>query len=324
VTLDTLILKSLRESETVSGSDLAEQAGVSRAAIWARIKALRLVGYEIDANPHQGYRLTAAPDGLHADDLLARLKPVKTIGREIRVFNKTASTNDIVEKIARDGAPEGVVVFAETQTRGRGRMGRRWVSPAKKGLWFSILLRPNLRTESATQITVSTATALARAISSVIDRKVEIKWPNDLLIDGKKIAGILTEMSAELDGIKYLVVGIGVDVNLSASELPPELLGIATSLRMVAGKKIDRPALAARMLEELDHDYSRIVAGQFRELAEEWENQCVTLGKNVSISIGDQRISGRAESLDVDGSLMVRTSHGRLERIIGGDVVVEK
>lgn len=324
MSLDTQILKALHEAETVSGSELAEQAGVSRAAIWARIEELRGIGYEIDANPHQGYRLNATPDALHADDLLARIAPVRTIGRDIRVFNETASTNDVIEKVARDGAPEGVVVFAESQTRGRGRMGRKWMSPPQKGLWFSVLLRPELRPESATQITVAMATGLARAIASVIGTAPEIKWPNDLLIGGRKIAGILTEMSAEMDRIKYVIVGIGLDVNLSKAELPAELREVATSLRIAAGRPVDRPKLAASLLEELDRDYARVINGQFQQVAEEWEEQCVTLGKNVSISIGNRKVSGRAESIDPDGSLMVRTSHGRLERILGGDVILEK
>lgn len=324
MSLDTIILKALRESETVSGSDLAEQAGVSRAAIWARIEELRSVGYAIDANPHQGYRLTGTPDALHGDDLSARLSPTRVIGREVQVFRQTASTNDVVDKLARDGATEGVVVFAESQTRGRGRMGRRWESPAGKGLWFSLLLRPVMRPEAATQVTVAVVTGLARAITRQTGIEPQIKWPNDLLIDGRKVAGILTEMNAELDRVKHIVVGIGVDVNLKQSELPAELQDIATSLRIASGKPVDRPALAAAILDELDRDYARVVGGEFRQVAEEWEGQCVTLGHDVSISVGGREIRGRAEALAPDGSLMVRTAHGRLERILGGDVILEK
>ena len=165
MTTDTKILSALRANpDGVSGAQLAEQLGISRAAVWARIEELRRVGYEIEAGPHFGYRLVSSPDALHADDLLARLGPTQVIGRDIQVFEQTTSTNDMMEKLARDGVKEGVVVFAESQTHGRGRLGRKWISPAHKGLWFSILLRPQLRPQEATQLTVASATALRRAI----------------------------------------------------------------------------------------------------------------------------------------------------------------
>src|SRR4029079_7934207 len=145
-------------------------------------------------SPHQGYQLVAVPDVLHADDLLSLVHGNKIVGRDIRVFEETGSTNDVIEKLARDGVKEGVVVFAESQTQGRGRLGRKWMSPAHKGLWFSVLLRPDLRPQQATQLTVAAATALARGIRNETGLQPEIKWPNDLLIRGKKVAGILTEL----------------------------------------------------------------------------------------------------------------------------------
>src|SRR5436309_3702377 len=168
MTTDAQILSALRspENDGVSGAELSQQLGVSRAAIWARIEELRRLGYDIEASPHLGYRLLSAPDVLHADDLLARLGKTKIIGRDIRVFERTTSTNDVIEKLARDGVKEGVVVFAEAQTKGRGRLGRKWMSPSGKGLWFSILLRPDLAPQAATQLTVVAATALFRAIRS--------------------------------------------------------------------------------------------------------------------------------------------------------------
>src|SRR5436190_12012008 len=196
MTLDAQILHALRGATdgAVSGAKLSDAIGVSRAAVWARIEELRSLGYEIEATPHLGYRLINSPDVLHADDLIARLGKTKVIGRDIRVFHETTSTNDVVEKLARDGVKEGVVVFAESQTKGRGRLGRKWLSPAKKGLWFSVLLRPDLRPHETTRLTVASATALRRAIASQTGLEAEIKWPNDILLGGKKVAGILTEM----------------------------------------------------------------------------------------------------------------------------------
>ncbi len=325
MTTDTKILSALRaHPDGVSGTDLAEQLRISRAAIWAHIEELRGLGYDIEAGPHLGYRLVSVPDVLHADDLLARLYQTKIIGRDIRVFEQTTSTNDVVEKLARDGVKEGVVVFAESQTKGRGRLGRKWISPAYKGLWFSILLRPDLRPQETTQLTVVAGTALCRAIRSETGLKPEIKWPNDILVSGKKVAGVLTELSAELDRVKHVILGIGVDVNLGAGEFPAELRKQATSLKIEAGRAISRAELAMAILQELDSDYHRVCAGQFAEVADEWEAHCKTIGRNVTIQIGSRRVHGRAESLSGSGELLLRTEHGHLERISGGDVTLEK
>ena len=326
MSLDAQILKALRTAGggAVSGAELSQELGVSRAAIWARVEELRALGYDISAGPHLGYRLVSAPDVLHADDLLVRLGPTKVIGRDIRVFQETTSTNDVIEKLARDGVTEGVVVLAESQTKGRGRLGRNWVSPPKQGLWFSVLLRPVLRPQEATQLTVASAIALRRAIELQTGLIPRIKWPNDILLNGRKVAGILTELNAELDRIKYVILGIGVDVNQTQADFPPELRGAATSLRAELGRPVDRAELAVAIFRELDQDYARIAAGQFAALADEWEKHCGTIGQDVRIQVGGRQIRGRAESLNDDGALMLRTEHGRLERITGGDVTVEK
>jgi BirA family transcriptional regulator, biotin operon repressor / biotin---[acetyl-CoA-carboxylase] ligase len=325
MTTDAKILSALRKNpDGISGSELAEQLRISRAAIWARIEELRKIGYDIEAGPHRGYRLVDEPDTLLADDLLSRLGKTRVIGRDIQVFEQTTSTNDVIERLARDGVREGVVVFAESQTKGRGRLGRKWISPARKGLWFSILLRPNLRPQETTQLTVASATALRRAIVSQTNLPMEIKWPNDILINGKKVAGILTEMSAELDRVRHVIPGIGIDVNQDAGEFPPELRKIATSLKIESGESLSRAALAVEILQELDKDYARVSTGKFSEIADEWVEHCGTIGKDVTVQIGDRKIRGCAESLDDDGALILRTEHGRLQRITGGDVTIEK
>jgi BirA family transcriptional regulator, biotin operon repressor / biotin---[acetyl-CoA-carboxylase] ligase len=323
MTTDAKILSALRANpDGVSGADFAEQLAISRAAVWARIDDLRKAGYEIEAGPHFGYRLVHSPDALHADDLLARLGETKVIGHDTRVFEETTSTNDVIEKLARDGVKEGAVVFAESQTKGRGRLGRKWMSPTHKGLWFSVLLRPKLTPQETTQLTVASATALRRAIKNVTGLAADIKWPNDLLIGGKKVVGILTEMSAEVDRVRHVILGIGVDVN--QTDFPPELRAIATSLKAEAGEEISRAELAVEILRELDFDYARICAGKFAAVADEWEAGCATIGKNVSVQMGTRLIRGCAEALDDDGALLVRTEHGHLERVIGGDVTLEK
>jgi len=324
MTLDAAILSALRAADWVSGAELSHRLDVTRAAIWARVEDLRNLGYEIEASPHSGYRLLASPDCLHADDLLARTGPVRIVGREIKVFQETSSTSDVLEKLARDGVREGLVVFAESQTRGRGRLGRPWISPRGRGIWLSVLLRPTLRPQAATRLTVAAAAALARAFRREIPLRPEIKWPNDLMIHGRKVAGVLTELSGELDSVRHVSLGIGINANLTREDFPPALRESATSLRLALGRPVDRAALAATLLQELDRAYACISDDRFTTLADEWSEHCTTLGRHVSVLTGNRRIVGLAESLDSEGALLVRTDFGRLERIVGGDVSLEK
>jgi BirA family transcriptional regulator, biotin operon repressor / biotin---[acetyl-CoA-carboxylase] ligase len=325
MTADAKILAALRgEVSGVSGSELARHLGMTRAGVWRHIEELRALGYDIEASPHLGYRLLAAPDALHADDLSSRLGKTRVVGREVQVFQETTSTNDVAARLARGGAAEGAVVFAESQTKGRGRLGRTWISPAGKGLWFTVLLRPDIPPQETTQLTVAAATALARAVTQQTGLVPDIKWPNDILIRGRKIAGILTEMSAELDKVQEVLLGIGMNVNHESGDFPDALRKTATSLRIETGQKINRAELAVAILRELDRDYLMVVEGRFQRLAEQWEERCTTLGCQVAIRLGDRVIRGRAESLDDDGALLVRGTHGHLERIVGGDVTVEK
>lgn len=323
-TTDLKILRALRSGAArwVSGTELASELGLTRAAIWARIRELRARGYAIAASPRRGYCLESSPDLLMPDDLLARLGATGVIGREIQVFREIRSTNDLVERLAVDGVREGVVVFAEAQTQGRGRLGRRWVSPAGRGLWFSVLLRPALLPGEMTRLTILAANAVARVLPGFGGSPVEIKWPNDILVRGRKVAGILTEVQAELDRVRHAILGIGINVNLEASDFPPELRSTATSLRMESGGVVDRAALAVAVLRALDEDYRKLREGRFGRLAEEWAGRCSTLGREVTIRVGQRVIVGRAESLEESGALRVRTEHGRLEAVIGGEVTL--
>ncbi|MBT5704849.1 biotin--[acetyl-CoA-carboxylase] ligase [Verrucomicrobia bacterium] len=326
MTRDTKILRELyRVAERgISGAALAERMGVSRAAIWSRIDELRKVGFEIDASPHLGYRLVSSPDRLFGDDLMARLPEGIVIGRQIQVFKETASTNEIAERLGRDGVEEGAVVLSEFQSKGRGRLGRTWFSPGGKGILMSVLLRPALRPPEVTRLTIIGATAAVRAIERCTTVRPSIKWPNDVMMGSRKLAGILTEMNAEPDRVRYVVVGIGLNVNQSREDFPPELDGISGSLNLEAGTLVDRPALAAAMIEELDRDYHRVMNGGFTEVAAEWQSKCGTLGCEVSVQFGDSVVKGLAEAIDEDGALLVRTEGGVIQRITGGDVSLTK
>jgi len=319
------ILAALRKSNHgVSGTDLCGLMGVSRTAIWSHINNLRESGFEIIASPHRGYELISSPSKIVAEDLESRVQEKQLIGKRIRVMEATTSTNDEAIKYASSQEPEGLVVLSESQTLGRGRMGRKWSSPKGKGLWFSVLLRPSLTANECTKLTIAAAVSLRRAINQITGATPDIKWPNDLLVKGRKVAGILTEMQAELDCVKYVIIGVGVNVNQSGDEFPEQLREIAASLKIITGVPINRTALAEEIFREMDKDYKRIAQGRFEEIAQEWAINCGSLNANVDIQTGHRRITGRAESLDEVGALLVRTEHGRIERVTGGDVTIAK
>ena len=233
MSLDAQLLAAFRAADDgyITAPELSHRLGVARATVGRHIEELRSLGYDIQHQPSLGYRLASSPDILFAEDIQHRLGKT-VIGRQVLVYEKTASTNDLVEKLALDGAAEGVVVFAESQTRGRGRMGRSWASPRGKGLWFSTLLRPKLPLSSVARLTIAASVAIARAIREQTGLVAEIKWPNDVFVAGRKCAGILAELRTEMDAIKFVILGIGLDVNCDAADFPPEVRRIATSLKM--------------------------------------------------------------------------------------------
>lgn len=327
---DAQLLAAFRAADDgfTTASDLSQRLGVSRATVSRHIEELRSLGYDIQHQPSFGYRLAASPDILLAEDIQHRLGKT-VIGRQVLVYERTASTNDIVEKLALDGAAEGVVVFAESQTRGRGRMGRSWASPRGKGLWFSVLLRPKLPMSLLARLTIAASVAIARAIREQARLAAEIKWPNDIFIAGRKCAGILAEARAEMDAIKFVILGIGLDVNCEDGDFPSEVSPVATSLKMELAKQEREPVLrgdlAVALLRELDRA-CRLASddGGFDEIRREWGGLSATLGRRVALHIGPHRLEGHAQALDEDGALVVRCDNGRIERAISGDVMMEK
>jgi BirA family biotin operon repressor/biotin-[acetyl-CoA-carboxylase] ligase len=320
----TAILEAFYQAsgQFVRADDIKGRLKLSAAAMAVEVADLEKLGYNIESHPHFGYRLLGTPDRLTADDIKARLK-TSVIGAEILVFEETASTNDVVEHLAKSGAREGLVVFAESQTKGRGRHGRAWASPRGKGLWFSVLLRPALPPSAASRITIAASVAVARAIRQSCGVNARIKWPNDVIVDGRKLAGILTELHTEADEILLAILGIGINVNCQREDFPDTMTGIATSLELEAGQAQDRVALAARVLAGLDECY-RLALEDFESIADEWAQLSTTLGKQVVVTMGQRRIEGCAQALDGDGALLLRKDDGRVERILGGDVVVER
>jgi BirA family biotin operon repressor/biotin-[acetyl-CoA-carboxylase] ligase len=320
-TLDSRLLHSLREATVhLPAGDLAEKLVVPAAAIRTQIAELRAAGFEIEDRPALGFRLLAAPDRLIADDLAARLDGCALV-REIVVFAETGSTNDLALQRGREGANAGLIIFAERQNAGRGRFGRRWESASHRGLWFSLLVRPALPLARWSRLTTWAAVAVAAAIERSAGQRAAIKWPNDVFLGGKKVAGMLIESGTDAAGQPFAVVGIGVNVNHEPGDFPPELAERATSLRIVAGRSIDRPELATGVLRELDARLPQ-VADAFADLVGEAAARSLLLGRWVQLRSGTALHEGLAESLDENGQLLVRAGDGSAECFVAGEVTV--
>lgn len=322
---DEAILRTLLAAggQAVAPLDLAARASLNRKELDEHLDALRRCGFDIEQHPALGVRLVELPEHLVPEDIGARLPPERVLGRPIMVFAETASTNDVAARLAKQDVEEGTVVFAESQTAGRGRHGRAWVSPAGKGLWFTLLLRPKLPPSSASRLTVMAGVAVATALRRATGLPLRIKWPNDVLCRGKKLAGILTELGIEEERLVHALVGVGVDVNLDAGDFPQELQNMATSLKLEAGRSFSRAALAAEILGEFEKGIARLGDDQFVGIAEEWVALDDTLGRQVTIEGPGGRRRGHASGIDPDGALLLRLDGGRIERVLGGEVTLE-
>jgi BirA family biotin operon repressor/biotin-[acetyl-CoA-carboxylase] ligase len=312
------VLQALRRApQPLSGEVLAAQLGLSRAAVWKRINRLKALGYAIEGSPRRGYLLLAATEKLLPEEITLGLRTHRLLG-PVHHFDALASTNDLAKELAIRGAPEGTLVVAESQTRGRGRLGRQWDSPPGTGLYVSLLLRPELPPTEMPQITLTTAVAVARAVSRVTGLTPGIKWPNDLLLNGKKLGGILTEMETESDQIRYLVVGLGLNVNNPA--FPEELAAIATSLALATGRSYSRVRLLQAWLEEFEELYGRFLAQEFAGILDEWRRLAVTLGQRVTVRQGPRTICGLALEVAPDGALLLETDSGVVVRVTSGEI----
>ncbi|SFM18341.1 biotin--[acetyl-CoA-carboxylase] ligase [Pelosinus propionicus] len=319
----TSILNMLRNypNEYLSGEEISRQLAVSRTAIWKHIQTLKQGGYEIEAHPRRGYRLKSVPDFLLPDEIRDQLQ-TKTLGQqEIFYFEKIESTNNEAKKQANLGCHEGAIVLAEMQNGGRGRISRSWFSPAGKGIWLSVVLKPPFHPYDAPKCTLLAAVAVTKAIRSITQVQCGIKWPNDILYEGKKIVGILTEMNAEMDAINHVVIGMGINVNISQEEFPLDIRETATSLSAAAHKPIPRLPLLQEILSALEKEYHKVIQYGFVEMLDEWRELSVTLGQTVDIIGVSQKSSGLAVDIDKDGALLVEIE-GRIEKIIAGDVSI--
>ena len=301
----------------ISGEALATRLGLSRAAVWKRVNRLKEMGYEISGSPSQGYRLLKVPDKLFPQEITQGLK-ARYLRGPIHYFAVLPSTNDLAKELGAQGAPEGTLVVAEGQSRGRGRLGRSWESPAGLGLYVSLLLRPPLPPTEMPALTLTAAVAAVRALSRAAGVAPGIKWPNDLLLGGRKLGGILTEMETEADRIRHLVVGLGLNINNRS--FPPELDAIATSLAREQGRPFPRLPILRAWLEEFEELYGRFLARQFSGILEEWRGYAVTLKKAVQVRQGDEIIQGLALDVAPDGALLVQIESGEVLRVTSGEI----
>jgi BirA family transcriptional regulator, biotin operon repressor / biotin---[acetyl-CoA-carboxylase] ligase len=321
---DTTILRLFREAGSgfVSGELISRELKVSRTAVWKHITGLRGAGYVIEAVPSRGYHLLSSPDILSVEEVRGKLSTIR-IGRRLVCLPETTSTNADAFRLAEGGAEEGTTVIADAQSGGKGRRGRVWSSPSGVNLYCSVVLRPEIMPHEAPQLTFLSAVAVARAIEGTTALKPEIKWPNDVLIDGRKVAGLLNEMSAETDGINFVILGIGVNLNMTRAQFPDDLRTPATSLLQEQGLPVNRARFAAAMLGELDRLYTDFLQHGFGPVREEWQLRCCANGREVVVTEGGlEAARGKFQGIDGDGALLLQSSDGAVERILSGDVRV--
>jgi BirA family biotin operon repressor/biotin-[acetyl-CoA-carboxylase] ligase len=303
----------------LSGAELARRLGCSRAAVWKQVTALRRAGYEILGTPSAGYVLGAGvPDRLGPTELAPYLRGG---WRRVEWRAEIDSTQHLARDLARAGAPEGTVVVAESQTGGRGRLGRQWHSPPGVNLYCSLVLRPSVPLAVVPCLALVAGLAVVDALGEVASLRASLKWPNDVLVGGRKVAGILTELEAEVERVHHVIAGIGVNLNGGADAFPPELAAKATSVRLASGTAVNRAAFTAGLLAALEARYRRFLADGFTAMRSEWEAHSSLTGKEVRVTAPEGEVTGRVLGIDDDGSLRLAGPRGEL-RVVGGEVTV--
>jgi BirA family biotin operon repressor/biotin-[acetyl-CoA-carboxylase] ligase len=300
------ILKALRErGDYVSGETLSKELNTSRVSVWKHIHSLEEDGYVVQASP-RGYRLISSPD---------LLIPYEFTGLEQRIhyFREIGSTMDAARKLAEGGAEQGTIVVAESQSHGRGRLSKEWLSP-EGGIYFTVILRPKISPAYAPRMSLMASVAVASAIRRLLGLKAELKWPNDVLVGGKKVCGILAEMNAELDAVNFINLGIGINANTSISQQEEK----ASSLKELVGKEVSRKEFFTSVLVELEERQGLLTT---TDLVEEWKSLSATLGRDVRILAPGEEITGKAVDIESSGALMIRAKDGSLRSAIAGDCI---
>ncbi|MHB9154266.1 MAG: biotin--[acetyl-CoA-carboxylase] ligase [Endomicrobiales bacterium] len=313
------LLEILSSEKHVSGEEIARKLGVSRAAVHKQIQKLRAAGYGVAGERKRGYMLVSRTDALLAQEIEHYLRLRGCSRYRIVCHPSAASTQTIAKDLANRGEEEGAVVVAEEQTNGYGRLGREWVS-GKGGVWFSLLLRPPIEPERIAQITFVASLAVCNALEKNRRLDARIKWPNDILVSGRKLSGILTEISAEVGKCNWVVIGIGINAN---NDLPRTLCGAAT-LSSLSGEAVNRPALLADVLAEFGGLYDGFVARGFKDFEKEYNRRSLLPGRFVRVNSADRVYFGTAEKIDGDGYLWLTLRGGARKKVVAGDVTVLK
>lgn len=319
--MKTRILKELREAgDYVSGQELCNKLGVSRTAVWKHIKNLREEGYEIDSVTNKGYRLTACPDILSVDAVSSSLH-TRWLGKELKYYDSLDSTNLEIRRLAETGAVHGTTVICEEQTMGKGRRGRSWLGEAGCGIWMSFLLHPDIAAEHTSMLTILTALAVEAAIYETTGIQSQIKWPNDIIVNGKKVCGILTEMSMQMDEVNYVVVGLGINVNIR--EFPDDLKEKATSLQIESGTMFNRAPLAAKVLEYFEKYYEEFLKTEdLSKFADHYNQLLVHMNQKIKVTRGSKEEIFLSRGINHQGELMVEDDFGRKQMVLSGEVSV--
>jgi len=320
--IDRLLLAAFlaHSSDFLSGEELSTALHVSRTTVWKRIGLLKEHGFTFESAPSRGYRLVGSPDFLHPAAVAAGMS-TRRLGGAIVTLAETGSTNAVAARLGEEGAAEGMVVLAESQLKGKGRLGRTWTSPHGVNLYCSVLLRPRIPPSSAPQLTLLSAVAVARAIINCTRLTPVIKWPNDILVNGNKVAGLLNEMTAETDRVATVVLGIGVNLNMLRDQFPEELRHPASSLLLEGGAQVDRVHFTRSLLESLDGLYDRYLSGGYPEIREEWISWCGIIDRRVRVSdSATPEREGVARGIDESGALLLQLNDGAIERVLAGDV----
>ena len=316
------LLNRLKQAprQWVSGEQISNQLGISRTAIWKQVNQLKADGHDIQSAPKKGYRLIQTADLLEAEEIQMNLD-TQTMGQPgVYVHQDTDSTNLQAKRLAGQGAAEGTVVVADTQTHGRGRRGRTWFSPSGRNIYASMILRPPMAPSQAPQITLMTAVAVAKTLKQSVGLEARIKWPNDILVQGKKISGILNEISTEMDMVDFVVVGLGINVNVRSKEMPEEIRTLATSIRIETGADHPRCNLLCDLLKEFEICYDQLKVDGFRPIMAQWRDLTDIIGQHVYVDVLGTRHTGMVEAVDDDGVLILRDGRGEIHRIFSGDV----
>ncbi len=324
------ILQRLKEAAPgfVSGGELGKLLDVSRTAVWKYIKELRQEGYLIEASSRKGYRLLPSFEKLNSYEITDSLGTA-IVGRAVEYRDIVDSTNNLAKRLAAEGCIEGTAVIAERQTAGKGRLGRNWESPSGNGIYISVVLRPDMAPAETQILTLAAATAAAGAIREATGIFTGIKWPNDLVIEGKKVCGILLEMSSEADRVNYIVLGIGINFSQDREDFPDELKNRATSLKMSAEtqapaeiKQYSKLSVIRAVLFKLDEAVKLISDGRREEILQSWRKYSITLGRTVGFKLQGIEYSGTAVDITPDGKLSVECMDGVRRNLYSGEVSV--